>query len=277
MNALPDQPTPGRAHHTQVAAPPALSDTSPPAARRAALAFTEPDGPVVVVCGLHGGAGTSTLALLLAHYAAVASSVPVLLCEAPGASGNQLALGAPESAVSLDSLAVTLASGARPRDGWWAERGNLRVLATPPAAPLDFPAGAELAGTLRAAAREHGLTVIDGGSVRDHSTRELLGCATHVIWTLSIQPGAVEQARAVLASGLMPAVAAAQAFALRTDRRSAALTRAVRDLRRVAESHSARQLLLLPYAPALATRPVELDCEPLHRPLSSLSRFLHAA
>ena len=123
MNALPDQPTPDRAHHTQVAAPSALSATSP-AARRAALAFTEPDGPVVVVCGLHGGAGTSTLALLLAHYAAVAGSVPVLLCEAPGASGDQLALGAPESAASLDSLAVTLAIGARPPDGWWAERGT---------------------------------------------------------------------------------------------------------------------------------------------------------
>ena len=97
-----------------------------------------------------------------------------------------------------------------------------------------------------------------------------------MIWTLSIQPGAVEQARAVLASGLMPALAAAQAFALRTDRRSAALTRAVRDLRRVAESHSARQLLLLPYAPVLATRPVDLDSEPLHRPLSSLHRFLQS-
>jgi hypothetical protein len=73
----------------------------------------------------------------------------------------------------------------------------------------------------------------------------------------------------------VPPLTAAQAFALRTDRRSAALTRAVRDLRRVAESHAARQLLLLPYAPALATRPVQLDCEPLRRPLSSLGRLLH--
>jgi hypothetical protein len=275
MNALPDQPTPDRTGHAQVAVARAPSDTSP-AARRAALAFTEPDGPVVVVCGLHGGAGTSTLALLLAHYAAAASSMPVLLCEAPGASGDQLALGAPESAVSLDSLAVTLALGARPQDGWWAERENLRVLATPPAAPLGSPASIDMPGTLRAAAREHGLTVVDGGSVRDHNTRALLGCATHVIWTLSIQPGTVEQARAVLASDLVPALAAAQAFALRTDRRSATLTRAVRDLRRVAESHSARQLLLLPYTPAVATRPVELDSDPLHRPLASLHRFLQS-
>lgn len=277
MSALPNQPAPDPVDHAQVAAPaPAPSDTSAPGARHAALAFTAPAGPVVVVCGLHGGAGTSTLGLLLAHYAAAASSVPVLLCEAPGASGDQLALGAPESMLSLDALALTLATGARPRDVWWAERENLRVLATPPAAPPGSPAGADLSGTLRAAAREHGLTVVDGGSVRDHNTRELLASASHVIWTLSIQPGAVEQARAVLASGLVPALAAAQAFALRTDRRSAALTRAVRDLRRVAESHSARQLLLLPYDPVLATRPVDLDSEPLRRPLSSLHRFLQS-
>ena len=276
MNALPDPLPPDRARHAPVAAAPASSDTSLSASGRPALAFTEPDGPVVVVCGLHGGAGTSTLALLLAHYAAAVSSVPVLICEAPAASGDQLALGAPESAVSLDALAVTLAAGARPNDGWWAERENLRVLATPPTIPLNSTLGGDLSGTLRAAAREHGLTVLDGGTVRDRSTRELLGCATHVIWTLSIQPGAVEQARAVLASGLVPALAAAQAFALRTDRRSTALTRAVRDLRRVAESHSARQLLLLPDAPALATRPLELATGPLHRPLSSLTRFLQS-
>ena len=124
MNALPDQPIPDRAHHPQVAAPAARQATR----RRPQLdardwRLPSPAGRSWSVCGLHGGAGTSTLALLLAHYAAVASSFPVLLCEAPGASGDQLALGAPESAVSLDSLAVTLASGARPRDGWWAELG----------------------------------------------------------------------------------------------------------------------------------------------------------
>jgi hypothetical protein len=276
MNAFPDQPPPDPTNHTQPATAVPRSDTPPSGARRAPLAFTETRGPVVVVCGLHGGAGTSTLALLLAHYAAVASSVPVLLCEAPAASGDQLALGAPESAVSLDALAVTLAAGARPQNGWWADRENLRVLATPPAARLDSPPRVDLSGTLQAAARENGLTVVDGGSVRDHSTRALLACATHVIWTLSIQPGAVQQASTVLASGLAPPIAAAQAFALRTDRRSTAQTRAVRDLRRVAESHSARQLLLLPYAPVLATRPVDLDSEPLHRALSSLSRFLQS-
>lgn len=96
-------------------------------------------------------------------------------------------------------------------------------------------------------------------------------------WAIAGWAGAAgNQARALLASGLVPTLAAAQAFALRTHRRSAALTRAVRELRRVAESHDARQLLLLPYAATLTTRPVELHSKPLHRPLSSLSRFLQS-
>src|SRR5215207_10219947 len=46
------------------------------------LAFNELGGPLVALCGLAGGAGTSTLALLLARQAAAESSAPVLLTEA---------------------------------------------------------------------------------------------------------------------------------------------------------------------------------------------------
>ena len=35
--------------------------------------FSEPGAPLVAVCGLHGGAGTTTLACLLAEHAAAAS------------------------------------------------------------------------------------------------------------------------------------------------------------------------------------------------------------
>jgi hypothetical protein len=196
----------------------------------------------------------------------------VLLCEAPGASGDQLALGAPESAVSLQSLASALAAGTRPRGGWWAQRENLRVLATAPAAASAAAVG--LSGALLAAAGEQGLTVVDAGAVRDAAARELLAAATHVVWTLTVQPGSVEHARAVLASSLVPALAAAQAFALRADRRSVAPGRAVREVRRVCEAHGARQLLLLPYSAAVAQRPVDLGVEPLRRQLSTLDRFL---
>jgi hypothetical protein len=95
-----------------------------------------------------------------------------------------------------------------------------------------------------------------------------------VVWTLTVQPGSVEHARAVLASSLVPALAAAQAFALRADRRSVAPGRAVREVRRVCEAHGARQLLLLPYSAAVAQRPVDLGVEPLRRQLSTLDRFL---
>ena len=50
--------------------------------RAIGLAFDELGGPLVAVCGLAGGAGTTTLALLLAHQAAVASAAPILLTEA---------------------------------------------------------------------------------------------------------------------------------------------------------------------------------------------------
>ena len=46
-----------------------------------ALAFDTVGGPVVAVCGLTGGAGTSTLALLLARLAASDSTAPILLAE----------------------------------------------------------------------------------------------------------------------------------------------------------------------------------------------------
>jgi hypothetical protein len=146
------------------------------------------------------------------------------------------------------------------------------VLATAPAAASTAAVG--LSGALLAAAGEHGLTVVDAGAVRDPAARELLAAATHVVWTLTVQPGRVEQARAVLASSLVPALGAAQAFALRADRRSAAPGRAVREVRRVCEAHGARLLLLLPYSAAVAERPVDLGSEPLRRPLSTLDRFL---
>ena len=45
------------------------------------LAFDRPGGPVLAICGLAGGAGTTTLAWLLARQAARESAAAVLLCE----------------------------------------------------------------------------------------------------------------------------------------------------------------------------------------------------
>ena len=48
------------------------------------LAFDTTGGPLVAICGLVGGAGTTTLALCLGHQAATESDAPVLAWTSPG-------------------------------------------------------------------------------------------------------------------------------------------------------------------------------------------------
>src|SRR4051812_36549590 len=56
---------------------PLLNARRSEAAPACGLAFDEPGGPLVAVCGLVGGAGASTLALCLARQAAHESAAPV--------------------------------------------------------------------------------------------------------------------------------------------------------------------------------------------------------
>src|SRR5215207_1963038 len=80
----------------------ALTDRLPLPGRRTAsrpasseqLAFHRPGGPLVAVYGLAGGAGTSTLAYLLARRAARHSTVPVLLTELDPGGGLVALAGA---------------------------------------------------------------------------------------------------------------------------------------------------------------------------------------
>lgn len=249
-------------------------DVAEPRRRRSELVFNEPGGPLVVVCGLHGGAGTSTLAYLLAHYSAQHSTAPVLVCEAPAASGNQAALSALHSDVSLVDLAASRVAGHQPPGVWWAQRENLRILATAPQRPPDPALAGDAPGVLGAARAEHGLTIVDAGTLLDDTARRLLPAASHVIWTLAALPGAGDRMRGLLGSDLVPPMAGAQAVAVRASRRRDVLSSVVRDVRRVAESYQARRLLLLPEDPAVSEIPMRLDREPLHRQLASLARFL---
>src|SRR4051794_41494591 len=76
------------------------------------LAFDQPGGPLVAVCGLAGGAGTSTLALALARQAAHESTAPVLLCETDSSAGGLAAVAHASSRLSLGELATSALSGA---------------------------------------------------------------------------------------------------------------------------------------------------------------------
>ena len=81
--------------------PPGRTDPTPDGC---GLRFSRPGGPLVVICGLHGGAGTSTLAYALAAQAAQESPADVLLCETDAAAGDVAALTGVTSPLSLSEI-----------------------------------------------------------------------------------------------------------------------------------------------------------------------------
>jgi hypothetical protein len=245
-----------------------------PASGAAGLRFSRPGGPVVIVCGLHGGAGTSTLAYGLAAQAADESPATVLLCETDAAAGDVAALAGVASPFSLSELAAEFAAGRAPERGTLARAGKLRVIAAGPADAPSVDDGAVTA-LLSAARTRHGLTVIDAGTARAPSTRELLRIATHVVWVTLARPGAAERARALLGGRLVPPLAARQALVVRAAKRSrgAGMRQPAAELRQLAEDCCER-LVLMSDSPGVSGAHVELGERRLLSALTSLSGFL---
>src|SRR5439155_8384071 len=80
-----------------------------------ALCFSDPGAPLVAVCGLHGGAGTTTLACLLAEHAAGSSpSGRVLIAEGDARAAELAAHLGASSPLSLMRLAAGRARGEVP-------------------------------------------------------------------------------------------------------------------------------------------------------------------
>src|SRR4051812_46351343 len=109
----------------------------PHAARRdraiaSTLAFDEPGGPLVAVCALAGGAGASTLAVLLARQAAASSEAPVLLTEADPRCGGLAALAGQAAPHSLVELAQRVAEDAAPAETFLELEPGLRLVAAAP-------------------------------------------------------------------------------------------------------------------------------------------------
>src|SRR5437762_14195163 len=80
------------------------------------LAFDVLGGPIVAVCGLTGGAGTSTLAFALADRAARKSSAPVLLTEADPQHAGLAALTGRHTPLPLATLATRVDDRQVPRE-----------------------------------------------------------------------------------------------------------------------------------------------------------------
>jgi Mrp family chromosome partitioning ATPase len=256
----------------RAAAPPGRPGPAPDAT---GLRFSRPGGPIVVICGLHGGAGTSTLAYSLAAQAAHESPATVLLCETDAAAGDVAALAGVTSPLSLSELAAEFAVGRAPQGGTLARAGELRVIAALPAgAPV--VADEAVIALMNAARPRYGLTVIDAGTARAPLTRELLRLATHVIWVTVARPGAAQRGRVLLSGPLVPALAARQALVVRGLRRGpgAGARQQAAELRQLADDCCER-LVLITDSPGVSGAHVELGERRMLSALTSLAGFFN--
>ena len=223
-----------------------------PAAREGArvrsLAFDELGGPLVAVCGLAGGAGTSTLALTLARHAAAASQAPVLLTEADPLRPGLAALTRRTTPHPLLELARRVADDAAPRETFIELQPGLRLVSSQPSdcAASDPDAMRALLDQARAA---HGLVIVDCGPSWTAAS-PILAVATHTLWSMPASTVGLARAHAVLDSDVMPPparsiqVLVAIAHSLRP-------RASVRALRRLAAERCER-LVLIPHSDAAA-------------------------
>jgi MinD-like ATPase involved in chromosome partitioning or flagellar assembly len=205
-------------------------------------------GPLLAVCGLTGGAGTTTLAYLVAHAATARGTTPVLVADTGGPSGGLAALTGVEVAHTLPELAYQLTAGRKLNGALYATgQDGVRVLASGP----EFGSRADPARvtTLLADAREaHALTVLDCGTLGRDIDWVCASAATHVAWVLPATTDGASRGERVLAS--VPAIAGIELLVARaaTDGAKAPLGA----LRRLAADRHV-PLMLVPDLPGLDT------------------------
>jgi Flp pilus assembly CpaE family ATPase len=260
-------------------APAALTGRLPlprrrPAARAASseqLAFHRLGGPLVAVCGLAGGAGTSTLAYLLARRAARHSTVPVLLAEL-GSDSGLVALTGVASALALGELARAVDEECAPKRPFAEAAAGLRLVASTETGGSDpFPAGA-LERLLDDARAAHGLVVVDAGQPRAGEAERLLAVADQLLLCVPATDAGVRRAELQLATGLLRRAGTAERRALVCAATQQGARTKVRQLRRVADGRVDR-LLLVPHLPQLARGEVDQPAfEPTLAALATLLR-----
>ncbi|MFZ0381154.1 MAG: hypothetical protein WCD11_01260 [Solirubrobacteraceae bacterium] len=203
-------------------------------------------GILLAVCGLVGGAGTTTLAYLIARAAARQGDGPVLVADAGGSSGGLAVFAGVESSRSLPELAGALCTDVPPEEVLYSTtRDGLRVVARGP--EFGTPAPLVHLRTLLGDAREaHTLTVIDCGTLASEVGQIIMAEATHVAWVVSATKHGVELGQRVLAAA--PSGRGSQFLVARRDRRE--MNAPVRELRRLA-GEQRLPLVLVPDLPGL--------------------------
>ena len=224
--------------------------------------FDELGGPVVALCGLTGGAGTTTLALLVAQHAAAASAAPVLVTESEPGRGLALRAGR-ATPHSLHALAVRAAQGETAADAYAELASGLRLVASVDRS--DRATDAPLEALIGQAREAHGLVIIDCGT--SWSPRDpVLEAATHRVWVFPAMPSGVSAARHALTANAGIAVAVA--------RDPNALV-SVRNVRR-ALARTCDRLVLVPYSAKLA-RGQEPDDEAVASAIARIAAVVKGA
>ncbi len=213
------------------------------------LACAKRGGPLVAIAGVCGGAGVSTLALLLAYAAAGASAssgTPVLCCDTGGPTGGLAVYADTAASRSLPALADHLSfGGVLTQEPSVEGPGGMRLLAGAP----QFTGNGDPAMVqkiLTDAPAAHGMTVVDCGTLQRPADQVALSQATHVLCMLpATVSGARRAARTLQAA---PPLAARQLVIARCDHSERKPP--LRDLTAVAEARNS-QLMLLPHIPDL--------------------------
>ena len=140
-------------------------------------------GPLLAVCGLCGGAGTSTLAYLIALFTARRHSDPVLVCDTGGPDGGLADHAGVAAPRSLVEVAEHVTTGLPPGRVYVTGANGVRVLATGPRFTPDCAAdGVKL--VLDDARGAHALTVVDCGTLTRAAEQIALAAASHIAWVL---------------------------------------------------------------------------------------------
>jgi len=206
------------------------------------LCFEALPGRLAAVCGLAGGAGTTTLAVALAQAAARSSSAAVLLTETGSQPGGLATVCGTASPLSLAELAQAAAAGQRPERPFAQLQAGPRLVAAPPRQSPDVDEH-QLAGVLGDAKLAHGLVVVDCATVSG-TQHPVFAQADLIVWTLPATPAAVARAQVLFASPLVPRAGRVAELMVAGALLEKPKT-PVKALRRLAE-HRCDQLVLIP-------------------------------
>jgi hypothetical protein len=215
--------------------------------------------PLLAVCGLCGGAGTTTLSYLVARSAIGVVDGHVLVCDTGGPVAGLAACAGVQSPLTLTELAERVQRGLPLSGGIHAIDGpastplqQLRVIASGPRVADATDTGAlETLLAMACSDGVHALTVVDCATLQRDADRLALDAASHVAWVLPATRSGARRAERVLAA-ITPGLPRRELVVARRDDREPAS--ALRALKTLAESRRA-PLVLMPQIGDLRERP----------------------